>query len=142
MTQISFCKFVICAQKVTQKHLFMRFYKIAVLKNFAKFTAIDCDGAFCSTLSQEEFCELFQSSFLKSQPQESVFLLRCYISGPHLVIRLSLREKCQYLEFFQSVFSRIRTEYGPEKLRIRTPFTQCIQFSKTLRFSKVTASKL
>ena len=30
---------------------------------------------------------------------------------------LSLREKCQYLEFFWSVFSRIRTEYG-EILRI------------------------
>ena len=30
--------------------------------------------------------------------------------------RHSLSEKCPYSEFFQSVFSRIRTEYGPEKL--------------------------
>ena len=35
---------------------------------------------------------------------------------------LSLREKCPYLEIFWSVFSRIRTEYGPEKLRIWTAF--------------------
>ena len=31
-----------------------------------------------------------------------------------------LREKCPYLEFLWTVFSRIRTEYGPEKLRIGT----------------------
>ena len=36
----------------------------------------------------------------------------------------SLREKCPYLEFFWSVFSRIRIEYGPEKLQKRTLFTQ------------------
>ena len=36
----------------------------------------------------------------------------------------ALREKCSYLEFFWSAFSRIRTEYGPEKLRIRTLFRQ------------------
>ena len=35
-----------------------------------------------------------------------------------------MREKCPYLEFFWYVFSRIRTEYGPEKLGIRTLFTQ------------------
>ena len=29
-----------------------------------------------------------------------------------------MREKRPYLEFFCSVFSRIQTEYGPEKLRI------------------------
>ena len=50
-----------------------------------------------------------------------------------------MREKCQYLEFFRPVFSRIRTQYGeiirislriqtewgkyrPEKLQIRTVF--------------------
>ena len=49
----------------------------------------------------------------------------------------SLREKCLYSEFFRSVFSCIQTEYGemrirqntrkykPEKLRMRTLFTQC-----------------
>ena len=47
-----------------------------------------------------------------------------------LIVKLTLREKCPYLEFFWSVFSHIRTQYGPEKLRIRTPFTQ----SKTLLF--------
>ena len=36
----------------------------------------------------------------------------------------SLREKCPYSKFFWSVFSHIRTEYGPEKLQIRTLFTQ------------------
>ena len=37
-----------------------------------------------------------------------------------------LCEKCPYSEFFCSVFSHIRTEYGPEKLRIWTLFTQCM----------------
>ena len=49
----------------------------------------------------------------------------------------ALREKCPYSEFFWSVYSRIRTEYGkipvfsptagkygPEKVRIRKLFTQ------------------
>ena len=34
--------------------------------------------------------------------------------------RKSLREKCLYSELFWSVFCRIPTEYGPEKLKIRT----------------------
>ena len=57
------------------------------------------------------------------------------------VLKVTLREKCPYSEFFWSVFSRIRTEYGeirnpnlfsvnvgkcgPEKLRMRTLLTQC-----------------
>ena len=66
---------------------------------------------------------------------------------------ISLREKCPYSEFFWSVFSLIRTEYGeirstnvfefvristnagkygPEKLKIWTLFTQCslLDFAK------------
>ena len=31
---------------------------------------------------------------------------------PHSITKKSLREKCPYSEFFWSVFSRIRTEYG------------------------------
>ena len=42
----------------------------------------------------------------------------------------SLREKCSYLEFFWSVFSHIRTEYGEIRTKnipnIQTLFTQCI----------------
>ena len=34
------------------------------------------------------------------------------------------REKCPYSEFFWSVFSPNEGKYGPEKLRIRTLFTQ------------------
>ena len=45
------------------------------------------------------------------------------LSNNHL-IKLSLREKCLYSEFFWSVFSHIRTQYGPEKLRLRTLSTQ------------------
>ena len=56
----------------------------------------------------------------------------------------SLHEKCPYSEFFWSLFSRIWTEYGkirspnaekygPEKLQIRTLFTQWMCF---LKFSK------
>ena len=37
---------------------------------------------------------------------------------------VTLLEKCPYSEFFWSIFSPIPTEYGPEKLVIRTLFTQ------------------
>ena len=37
-----------------------------------------------------------------------------------------LREKCLYSGFFWSVFSPNAGRYGPEKLRIRTLFTQCL----------------
>ena len=43
----------------------------------------------------------------------------------HALIRVALREKCFYSEFFWSVFSRIWAEYGPEKFQIRTLFMQC-----------------
>ena len=46
-----------------------------------------------------------------------------------LIIKLSLREKCPYSEFYWHLFSRIRTEYGPEKLQIQTFFTQCILYT-------------
>ena len=35
-----------------------------------------------------------------------------------------LRKRCQYLEFFWSIFSPNAGKYAPEKLRIRTLFTQ------------------
>ena len=38
---------------------------------------------------------------------------------------MPLREKSPYSEFFWSVFSHIRTEYGRKRLRIQTLFTQC-----------------
>ena len=38
--------------------------------------------------------------------------------------KYALREKCPYSKLFWSVFSRIRIEYGPEYLRMRTLFTQ------------------
>ena len=42
-------------------------------------------------------------------------------------------KNCSYSKFFWSVFSRIRTEYGPEKLRIRTHFSQWnLQFRENL----------
>ena len=51
---------------------------------------------------------------------------------------LSLLEKCPYSKFFWSLFLRIRTDvfspnvgkYGPEKLRIRTLFTQYFHTSR------------
>ena len=38
--------------------------------------------------------------------------------------RYTLHEKCPYLKFFWSVFSPNAGKHGPEKLRIRTLFTQ------------------
>ena len=40
-------------------------------------------------------------------------------------VTLQFHEKCPYLKFFWSVFSPNAGKYGPEKLRIRTLFTQC-----------------
>ena len=45
---------------------------------------------------------------------------------------VSVSEKCPYLEFFWPVFSRIRTEYGPEKLQIRKLLTQLKSIWKIL----------
>ena len=58
-----------------------------------------------------------------------------------LFVCITLCEKCPYSEFFWSLISRIQIEYGeiglsfgiqsecgkygPEKLQLRTPFTQC-----------------
>ena len=42
-----------------------------------------------------------------------------------LRLRLALRKKRPYLEFFWFVFSHIRTEHEPEKHRIWTLFAQC-----------------
>ena len=46
-----------------------------------------------------------------------------------LLVTSSLRGKCPYSEFFWSLFSCIWTKYGPEKLGIRTLFTQCLLLS-------------
>ena len=40
-------------------------------------------------------------------------------------MRIKLRRKVPYSEFFWSVLSPNTGKYGPEKLRILTPFTQC-----------------
>ena len=79
------------------------------------------------------------SAYLFILALEILFLLlktNSNINAP----KISLRKKCPYSEFFWSVFSRIWTEYGeirsaekyePEKLRIRTLFTQCLWSEKT-----------
>ena len=41
-------------------------------------------------------------------------------------------EKCPYSEFFWSIFSRIRTEYRPERFQIQILFTQWNKTSNTL----------
>ena len=49
----------------------------------------------------------------------------------------SLRKKCPYSELSWSEFSPNAEKYGPEQLRMRTLFTQCISFilfSKILKF--------
>ena len=78
------------------------------------------------------------NSYSNGQP-DSPFLFS--YNGGRDSQQTTLREKCPYLKFFWSVFSRIRTEYGeirsisvfspnagkygPEKLRIWTLFTEC-----------------
>ena len=74
---------------------------------------------------------LFVSSCEMSE--SIVFVPVCVHLSAYFSLTFPLREKCPYSEFFWSVFSRIRTEYGeilgnagkygPEKLRIRTLFT-------------------
>ena len=65
----------------------------------------------------EKILNLMDSKHYKIEP----FVLH----GNSFFMKLPLREKCLYSELFWSAFSRIRTEYGPEKLRIRTLFTHC-----------------
>ena len=50
---------------------------------------------------------------------DPIFMSRCFLQiafikwgQDHLARTPTLRKKCPYLEFFWSVFSRIRTEYG------------------------------
>ena len=51
-------------------------------------------------------------------------------------LNLALLEKCPYWELFQSLFSPIRTECGPEQLRIRTLFKQCNSFCQTFSYRR------
>ena len=60
---------------------------------------------------------LFAWTSFQENPRKKIYA--------HALIRVALREKCFYSEFFWSVFSRIWAEYGPEKFRIRTLFMQC-----------------
>ena len=75
--------------------------------------------------------------------RSSVFFLVINLNR-FLSFRVALRKKCLYSELFWSIFSRIRTRYGypqskygqeklrnygPEKLRIWTLFTQCKTFA-------------
>ena len=55
--------------------------------------------------------------------------------------KLTLREKYPYYEFFWSVFSCIRSEYGPEKLQIRKFFTQCHFYHNQVRTAQVSSTK-
>ena len=69
---------------------------------------------------------------------KNLFFRQCSNTFIDEIEHISLREKCPYSEFFWFVLFRIRTEYGeyltvfspnagkhgPEKLRIRTLFTQ------------------
>ena len=54
-------------------------------------------------------------------------LLKILLIDIILKIKLAftLHEKCPYSEFFWSVLSPNAGKYGPEKLRVRTLFTQC-----------------
>ena len=48
--------------------------------------------------------------------------------------RLSLRKNCTYSEFFSSVFSRIRTEYG--EIRRISPYLVRLRKNKDQKISK------
>ena len=67
-------------------------------------------------IKQCKFKVLFKTPILKMLLLKFCYTLLFMKDRP-------LSEKCPYLELFWSVFSRIRTEYGPEQLRIRTLFT-------------------
>ena len=74
--------------------------------------------------NQCRYCWWFTGKFREVYPQKAR-----YINSE--AEEYTLCEKCPYSEFFWSVFSRIRTEYegirrkyAPEKLQIRSLFTQ------------------
>ena len=58
----------------------------------------------------------------------AVFFAIATVIPPSVSLPVRLCERCPYLEFFPSVFSRIRTEYRPEKLGIWTLFIRCNTF--------------
>ena len=60
-----------------------------------------------------------QLKIIISLRKKNIFIFQDLPQNP------TLRKKCQYSEFFWSLFSCILTEYGPEKLRIQKLFTQC-----------------
>ena len=51
-----------------------------------------------------------------------------------LSAKMSLREKCPYLEFSGHYFPT----FGPEKLRMRTLFTQCMSQGKPVYLTQCT----
>ena len=64
-------------------------------------------------------------SYLKKKRYRGVILIFqifrwLLIHNFQICSAITLPEKCLYSEFFWSVFHRIQTEYGPEKLQIRT----------------------
>ena len=61
-------------------------------------------------------CEDLKKEIWKRNNALSFFIQILNILAKDLVY-LVLREKCRYSEYFWSVFSRIWTEYEPEKLR-------------------------
>ena len=58
----------------------------------------------------------------------AVFFAIATVVPPSVLLSVRLCERCPYLEFFPSVFSRIRPEYGPENLGIWTLFIRCNTF--------------
>ena len=101
--------------------------------------------------NQFVFCKkYFQSLQMRSGNSSCWDLLNLPISFiiSWVLLWTELRKKYPYSEFFWSVFSRIRTEYGevylvqnagkygPEKLRIRKIFTQCRSYINFKWFEK------
>ena len=130
--------------------VFLRIHNFFSLQLFYSTPVIGC---FCisSWKAERQFVVLFTALWTRNLVHFPWDFSANVKAAYHVRIRfmrlcnISLCEKCPYLEPFWSVFSRIRTEYGetrsislsvfswntgkygPEKIRIRTFFTQCIR---------------
>ena len=78
-----------------------------------------CKYALHTLLIYENTSSVCKKEILILQKLRRKYFCRCF------AIKLPLCKKASVFGVFWSVFSRIRTDYGPEKLRIRTLFTKC-----------------
>ena len=112
--------------KFSPKNFFSKCDQICITEEILKKNFIFCAVLVHSNSSSANMFS-FQISyhFPLSHRRVKYFLFLNSSDLEFVLWSITLREKCPYSEFSWSVFSRIYTEYGPEKLWMGKHFTQC-----------------